>query len=76
MKCPKDNCGGAMYRFRPKHLVEACYRTDTGVLMDLRESQWRQIGLVCGSCGYMEFYTENPAEVFAYDERFFERTEA
>lgn len=31
--------------------------------------------MVCGSCGYMEFYTENPGGLFSYDERFFERTE-
>lgn len=75
MICPKEGCGGTLYRFRPKHLVEACYRSHTDVLMELRESQWKQIGFLCGSCGYMEFYTENPEELFSLDERFFESTE-
>ena len=75
MRCTKEGCSGVMYRFRPRHLVQACYRTDTDVLMELVESRWKHVGLMCGSCGFMEFYTENPDEVFAYDEHFFERTE-
>ena len=65
MKCPKKGCGGSMYRFYPKHLVTACHRTLTDVVWEFGERDWRQIGLLCDRCGYMEFYTEDPPRVLA-----------
>lgn len=75
MKCPKHTCNGTMYRFRPKHLVAACYRADTGVLLELQERQWKQIGFMCDQCGYMEFYAEEPANVLLEPGGFFDSTE-
>jgi predicted nucleic-acid-binding Zn-ribbon protein len=75
MKCPKKDCDGAMHRFRPKHLVIACHRADTGVLLELNERQWKQVGLMCGTCGYMEFYAEEPAEALQNPGGFFDSTE-
>ncbi len=75
MNCPKEGCGGPLYRFRPKHLVTACHRADTGVLLELSEHQWKQVGLLCARCGYMEFYAEEPTEVLEAPEGFFDSTE-
>lgn len=76
MKCPKAGCGGALYRFRPKHLVAACRRAETGQLMELSDRQWQQVGLMCGTCGYMEFYAQEPAEVLKEPGCYFESTES
>jgi len=64
-----------MYRFRPKHLVAAWYRTGTDVLIQLDEPGWRQVGLMCGHCGYMEFYAQEPQKALSSGEQFFECTE-
>ena len=75
MKCPKQGCDGIMYRFRPEHHVAACHRTATGVLLKLSDRKWKQVGLMCGTCGYMEFYVEAPDEAVTGEGEFFERTE-
>ena len=75
MKCPKSSCGGPMYRFRPKHHVIACHRTVTGVLMELSEHKWKQVGFMCAACGYMEFHAEAPHEAVLGESDLFERTE-
>lgn len=75
MKCPKPGCGGSMYRFRPEHLVAACYHADTGVLMELRESRWEQVGLLCEHCGCMEFYCQNSKELIRQHGDYFRSTE-
>ena len=75
MKCPKAGCSGAMFRFRPKHLVTACHRADTGVLVELNEREWKQVGFMCGQCGYMEFYAEDPKEALREPGDFFDSTE-
>lgn len=75
MKCPKPGCDGAMYRFRPKHLVAACYRAGTDVLIRFDEPGWAQVGLMCGTCGYMEFYAQDPRATLAQGEHLFELTE-
>jgi len=75
MLCPKAGCGGTMYRFRPKHLVAACHRADTGVMIELQERQWKQAGFMCGKCGYMEFYAEEPQAALKEPGGFFDRTE-
>lgn len=75
MKRPKPGCGGTMCRFRPKHLVAACHRADTGVMLELTEREWKQVGLMCSCCGYMEFYAENPEEALKEPGDFFDNTE-
>lgn len=75
MKCAKSGRGGAMHRFRPKHLVGACFRTGSDVLIQLDEPGWKQIGLMCGTCGYKEFYAQEPQEALACGEEFLECTE-
>lgn len=75
MKCPKIDCGGIMYRFRPEHHVTACHRATTGVLLEYGERKWKQVGFMCGACGYMEFYAEAPDEAVRGEGQFFERTE-
>jgi len=75
MRCPKEVCGGSMYRFRPRHLVSACHRADTGVLLELGERRWKQLGFMCERCGYMEFYVEEPAKALQELGEFFTRTE-
>lgn len=75
MKCPKPGCNGVMYRFRPKHLVSAHYCAPTGTDMELKGSEWGQIGLMCDCCGYMEFYCEDPGRILRIPEGYFERTE-
>lgn len=74
MKCPKHGCRGSMYRFYPKHLVTACSRALTNVVSEFGDVQWRQIGLLCDTCGYMEFYTEDPPRVLL-ERHYFEDTE-
>ncbi len=74
MKCPKDGCDGSMYRFYPKHHVTACRRALTNVVLELGEAQWKQVGLLCDTCGYMEFYTEDPPRVLI-ERHYFEDTE-
>ncbi len=75
MKCPKNGCDGTIYRFRPSHFVAAWCRAFTGVTLELTESQWKQIGLMCGTCDYMDFYTQDPQSVLRRTEGYFERTE-
>lgn len=75
MKCPKAGCSGVMYRFRPKHHVSACHRAVTGVQLELTERKWKQVGFMCGVCGFMEFYAEGPEKVVLREADFFERTE-
>jgi len=75
MKCPKHGCNGTMHRFQPKHLVAACHRAATGVLLELQERQWKQVGFMCGQCGYMEFYAQEPGKALHDPGEFFDSTE-
>ncbi len=75
MKCPKEHCGGTMYRFRPHHLVETWAKACTGVTLELREGEWKQVGMMCDTCGYMEFYTQDPQHVLRLPTGYFESTE-
>ena len=75
MKCPKSGCGGIMRRFTPKHLVTACHRADTGVLLELRERVWKQVGFMCDRCGYLEFYAQDPSQVLQDPAGYFDSTE-
>lgn len=75
MKCPKEACAGTMYRFRPEGLVAAHYYAATGAHMEMGESRWKQIGFMCGTCRYMEFYTQNPQRVLGEPDHYFEHTE-
>ena len=75
MICPQEHCDGTLYRFQPGNLVEARYEAPTGVTLVAHENDWRQIGLMCGTCGYMEFFTQNPQEVLNEWPDFFESTE-
>ena len=75
MKCPKGGCDGMLYRFRPKHLVAACHRADTGVVLELGDRNWKQVGFMCGDCGYMEFYAEEPQKVLEDPVDYFDPTE-
>jgi len=45
------------------------------VLLELSERQWKQVGLMCSTCGYMEFYAEEPTEALREPGEFFDRTE-
>jgi hypothetical protein len=56
-------------------LVTACYRSTTGVLMELGERRWKQVGLMCDTCGHMEFYTQDPQKILRERSGYFERTE-
>ena len=46
------------------------------MLIELVEAKWRQIGFICGSCGYLEFYVEEPEILIKESSAFFESTEA
>lgn len=75
MRCSKPGCEGIMYRFLPKHLVTACYHADTEVLLEVDKSQWKQVGLVCDTCGCLEFYASNPQALLEENAEYFEATE-
>lgn len=75
MKCPKPGCTGVMYRFEPRHLVAPHYSAASGAELELRGAMFRQIGLMCDCCGYLEFYCSNPRECLEEPGQFFERTE-
>ncbi len=75
MKCPKEGCEGAMYSFQPHDLVTAICKTFTGVKTQLQESEWKQLGFMCGTCGHMEFYTQDPGKVLHMFSEYFENTE-
>ena len=75
MKCPRPGCSGSMHRFRPAKLVHAWYKTGTGVVMRLRRSHWKQVGLMCDGCGFLEFYCQNPKECLRDHREYFETTE-
>ena len=64
-----------MYRFKPHGLAAALYQTSTGVQTRLEESEWKQLGFMCASCGYMEFFAQNPERVIRCFPDYFESTE-
>jgi len=43
--------------------------------MELGERRWKQVGLMCDTCGHMEFYTQDPQKILRERSGYFERTE-